>query len=166
MSAWMCGAAHWSVLAERIARNDERTPEEIFTILAQTNKDSIDCRYAEGIAGDPDYMYDHTDPFDGGYKAHQDTDWSPEEIAVMMSCYDYQSCEHEGWETSEAYRLIMAQFAAELGEWDSPEELSEKIEAAHAKSDAARSAVFLGYTGRSLWGISWDTRSVASTVAK
>lgn len=107
MSAFMCGRAHWSALAEVLSHDDPegRSPAELYDLLAATNKESIDYRYANGIEGDPDYMYDHTDPFEGGYRAPEDTRWNPSEIKQLVDCYTYQSCEHPGWETSEAHDL-------------------------------------------------------------
>ncbi len=33
---------------------------------------------------------------------------TPVEVLKACSCYEYQSCEHDGWERSEAFRLIEA----------------------------------------------------------
>lgn len=152
MSAWMCGAAHWSVLAARIAKHDERTPEELFTILAAENKASIDYRYSTGIAGDPDYMYDHADPFGGGYVAMPEN-WNADEIVTMAASYQYQSCEHDGWATSEAAWLIAELITRELD--------GSTVEEAMDRARDARLAAFPDYSTASVWGIGRNTQPLA-----
>lgn len=159
MSAWMCGAAHWTALADRISEHDPRTPQEIFTILAEENKKSIDARYAHVIAQDPDYMYDHTDPFSGGYREGFDQKWAPGEIITLARCYAYQSCEHFGWDTSEAASLIDALITREAGSED-PDVLAKAAE-------KARGEIWPNdYQSSSLWGIHDGTVSRLTALKK
>jgi len=54
---------------------------------------------------------------------------SPVAVLKACSCYEYQSCEHPGWETSEAKRLIdsitQAAIAALPGYQDAAWEITE-----------------------------------------
>ena len=35
----------------------------------------------------------------------QEMDFTPAQVFKSIACYDYQSCEHDGWESSDAYRF-------------------------------------------------------------
>lgn len=157
MSAYMCGVEHWSVLAERISRYDQRTAAQLFDLLTNENKTSIDYRYAEGLKGDPDYMYDHTDPFEGGYRVPADLLWSDDEYVIMAQGYDYQSCEHPDYRNSEAYALIMDLLERLTGTPQGPG-FDVAVVAATDRAKKAREYM----TGGSLWNVSERDVSLAT----
>jgi len=115
------------VLANPENRDDWYTPSQLGQILVSENVASVSYRYSEpgrtgyygaeqaaelGADLDPDagelpgpidayYMapYVYTDP---GYVL------SPGEVFHAIDCLDYQSSEHDGWRTSEAFAFLAA----------------------------------------------------------
>lgn len=158
MSAYMCGVEQWSVLAERISRFDQRTAAQLFDLLANWNKTSIDYRYAEGLKGDPDYMYDHTDPFEGGYRVPADLLWSDGEYMIMAAGYEYQACEHPDWQNSEARALIYDLYTYLINKVEGSPTFDARVISLRDKAQADRGAARLG----SIWNVSESSVSLAT----
>lgn len=72
------------------ARTPERTPDEVGAMLWEENHRSVNDRYNENDEP-PAYYYR---PSRHGYSAVV--------ILKAIACYEYQSCEHKGWEGSDA----------------------------------------------------------------
>lgn len=113
MSAWICpndmiDLLTTAALYRRIEAGEAPSPEDMqatFDDLRQTNYDSVNYRYQESEAPEP-YTF---------RLVHEIADMRPEHLLQVrhtIASYGYQSCEHTGWATSEAYKLIV-----NLGEW-------------------------------------------------
>lgn len=105
MSAFMCSRDHISTLANMadhkrrffdvrgIAGPDgSLDAASTFNALAAENIASMEARYGAGTAGAV------------GTHTFRTAPRTPIELLKLIHCYEYQSCEHEGWEKSEAAR--------------------------------------------------------------
>lgn len=88
MSAFIVSKAH---IAALVSKQPDQTPAEIGQMLWQTNYNSVNYRYSEA-AVTPVYL--HTWPAVGRLSA-------VDRLSLLAS-YEYQSCEHPGWITSDA----------------------------------------------------------------
>jgi len=86
---------------------DHDTPERIGQALWCTNVASVLHRYprdtpatAPGPIGET-YYY-------GKHRPAAHADWKMVQILKACHCYEYQSCEHPEWETSEAHAILAA----------------------------------------------------------
>jgi len=104
MSAWLVSREHIDALVTIFARSDGRRPAldpetAVGRLLWEENRRSVAYRYPgdEAMIGEFDPEYTYTPRL------------QPPRPAVanlkLVRCYEYQSCEHPGWEQSEAYRL-------------------------------------------------------------
>src|ERR1035437_1272028 len=99
MSWWNGDERHEMTYSDRVRAS------EVGMMLWATNLESINARY-------PDTIEDESgcpgpNDFEGSvsvaeYRFTPTRDLEPEVILKAISCYEYQSCEHEGWKTSEA----------------------------------------------------------------
>ena len=94
----------------------QETAQAIFDVLRQTNYDSVNYRYNE-----------HEVPEPRAYRIVDDIallqDIKPYHLLQIRNAiagYEYQACEHPGWATSDAYKMLV-----NLGEW-----VDSKLEAA------------------------------------
>jgi hypothetical protein len=109
VSAFLCSATHLSTLVNAldVAPKSDRPrdfrdtdPRVLFRTLLDENLASLDEKYGEGtdIEFANRYKYDPLAgrgiPVVGLLKA--------------INCYEYQSCEHDDWEKSQAYRFCDA----------------------------------------------------------
>lgn len=100
MSAFICRNLHITALAVYAARNrvaghtDARAVGEI--LLAE-NARSVNYRYGE--ANTPRFELCEWAAFHPFSRA---------QIVKAAACLDYQSCEHPGWEGSEAWKIVRA----------------------------------------------------------
>ncbi|MBS3648819.1 hypothetical protein KEU06_09395 [Pseudaminobacter sp. 19-2017] len=126
MSAWMVSNAHVTAMiscavalfresdsfsefrlanGKTAARHALATADltELGKLLLQENAKSLDARYP-GDKGSSDGDMYHQEEIDSyvyardSHAAGQDVGF----LAKLISCYAYQSCEHDGWETSAA----------------------------------------------------------------
>lgn len=72
------------------------TATRVGAVLAAENRRSVDHRYDENEIED---FYEYR-PFPA--------DISPVQVLKAIHCYEYQSCEHPGWKTSEAHEFCRA----------------------------------------------------------
>lgn len=101
MSCFIVSDKHISALArfavtERIldyhnATGIDWTEQEIGELLNAENTKSYNARYREAV--EPAFRYVVTPAL------------SPVELIKAIDCYEYQACEHDGWETSQAHAL-------------------------------------------------------------
>jgi hypothetical protein len=119
MSAWMVSTRHIDCLVSAmgafgIVGRDEY--DRIGDILVQENVESLLYRYSR------DKRSDYAAP--GTYRHTPFSSEDPAFILKQVDCYDYQACEHPGWEESEASRLcnlLVEKIAASIGH--SPSEI-------------------------------------------
>lgn len=112
MSAWIVSKRHIDALAywlDRMAIAHDK--QKVGEMLWSENHRSIRARY-----GWYDYngkfvkrpKYHYMDPQPYVTQSYYD-DFDPQnldQIQALVHCYNYQSCEHEGWEKSRAKRLM------------------------------------------------------------
>lgn len=96
MSAYICEMCHLTAIAQYAVRAGcEGTVDSLGAMLLQANVDSVNARYREKtemtFEACPHAFHTHL---------------SVVEIIKALHCYRYQSCEHEGWEGSDAYNLV------------------------------------------------------------
>lgn len=72
------------------------TASAVGQILVDANAKSIESRYDD----DEFRIYE--------YNAPRTLSWNPVEIMNACACYDYQACEFDGYETSEAHAIVDA----------------------------------------------------------
>jgi hypothetical protein len=113
MAAFMCSDLHISSLVNAAAQHeldqpfgfrDRTTEPEAFALLVQENAKSIVARYGKRPAGE---MIRSSHRYISGTPA-----LSAIAVIKLAHCYDYQSCEHDGWGTSEAKKWIDLLIAA------------------------------------------------------
>lgn len=95
MSAWIVSKAHIDVLVTGLVRSEVvasegLTPDQLGQALWEENHRSVNYRYGE-----------HTPTPEYRHEAH---DVPPVVLAKQVTCYQYQSCEHDGWMESPAKR--------------------------------------------------------------
>ena len=100
----------WYTGAERHHVNGmgggERTPGEVGAMLLAENRASVNDRYDEDEIEQP-YEFDRF-----GHSMR------PVEVLKAIGCYEYQSCEHEGWKASEAHAFCRALQSKMIGQLD------------------------------------------------
>ena len=88
-------------------RVDHETVDRVGAMLVRTNVESVRARYPD--VGDD--LADCPGPNDnafaveavkGEYRFERTREFSTGELLAAISCYEYQSCEHDGWEGSDA----------------------------------------------------------------
>ena len=102
MSAFMCSDAHISALVYGTVRHEidlprDLTAAELFAELVTENAASLRARYGRGakeMIGEAPHRFTPAPAFPAVH------------LIKLAQCYEYQSCEHDGWETSKAKRWI------------------------------------------------------------
>lgn len=84
-------------LGEIHRRLDSSTADQVGAMLWHENQLSVNFRYREDDI-EPVYTFCH----------HPGFRPTPVEALAALSCYDYQSCEHDGWPASEAFQFCEA----------------------------------------------------------
>lgn len=95
MSAFVVGKKHIDTLVTGLIRAEmirEKDADDIGFILWNENQRSVNSRYNQDDLA-PGYDYTPNEV-------------KPEVLRAAISCYDYQSGEHDGWEASHAYALV------------------------------------------------------------
>ena len=132
---WNVDRAAGNYDRETLPRGDHARALEVGQMLWDTNVESVQYRYSDtpptelpGTTG-CDYRYE-TGP---SLQCR-----SPEPVAVLkaISCYEYQSCEHDGWEASEAHafcealrgRAISSLPGYDDAAWDLPDTVTHTVE--------------------------------------
>lgn len=91
---------------------DNERASEVGMMLWAENLASINYRYPdteedhESIPGPADFRPDHVISY--AHKSVNLAGVDPAALLKVISCYDYQSCEHPGWRKSEAYAFCQA----------------------------------------------------------
>lgn len=103
MSCFICNDLHISVLAHFAARfncdGEKMTPKNIGLLLHSENVKSYNARYEDDQQF---YTYHHKSDI----RAY---DYVPVvQVLKAAQCLAYQSCEHDGWQSSKAKRILDA----------------------------------------------------------
>ena len=105
MSAWIVSKKHidllvGAALAHGLAGRRD-TADELGAALWEENYASVNYRYADCSGRDlqlcPSYHYDPSTPTS-----------DPVVLLKQLDCYEYQTCEHQGWLDSRARQLCSA----------------------------------------------------------
>lgn len=100
MSAWIVSNDHIDVLVNALAASGTLPPDTDWRALGQElwheNHLSVNYRYDENTPT-PTYVL-----------RTSEAPLHPVAVLKAIGCFDYQSCEHEGWEDSRACQLLTA----------------------------------------------------------
>lgn len=94
MSAWIVSKKHIDVLVAAALGMEGVEPNALGKMLWEENHKSINYRYSEKNAA-PAYEFE----------VPTTVELTPGLIAKQIACYEYQSCEHLGWEDSKARKF-------------------------------------------------------------
>jgi hypothetical protein len=113
MSAWIVSKTHidYIVTAAVHAELITTTPDEAGRMLWRECLRSVASRYPADRDGERPGPADFRDGDVDTYTWQETPVLTGGALAKTLGCYRYQSCEHEGWETSEAARLIEKLYA-------------------------------------------------------
>lgn len=99
MSAWIVTKGHIDALVQAMIVEglvEMTDAQAVGQMLWHENHLSIQARYGD-LADTPDYTPEMIEAPLGDHH-----------IKAALDCYDYQTCEHDGYGASEAYRLVVA----------------------------------------------------------
>lgn len=112
MSAWIVDRAHIDVLVQALCEGEyvtDRDPDEVGRVLWRENLASVAYRYPRDVDGDRPGPLDFRDSDVDTYTYRRPSRRiEPSAVLSAVNCYDYQSCEHPGWETSRARAWVTA----------------------------------------------------------
>jgi hypothetical protein len=96
----------WFTRAQEAREKPAFTPDEIGRMLWQENLRSVAARYPGDGDGQRPGPTKFRDSHVRTYKhTEQPYQLTPAEGLQALACYEYQSCEHDGWEKSDAHRF-------------------------------------------------------------
>lgn len=97
---------YWYTKDDGGRRVSYETIDQIGAMLVKTNVDSVRARYpADGfddMPGPTDNGFAVAAAVNDEYHFARTQDFSTGQMLAAISCYEYQSCEHDGWEGSDA----------------------------------------------------------------
>jgi hypothetical protein len=103
MSAWMCSATHIAAIVGTVAAFDPLWREDlgkVAAVLAAENGRSVGHRYRGRMPCDPvEVSQSEIDTF-------RARPLSPVQFLKAVACLEYQSCECDDYQTTEAFRLV------------------------------------------------------------
>ena len=106
MSAWICSPVHIATLANFI---DPERRQEVAAVLALENVRSVQYRYPdhpveEMLRGGAETVSEYIASCMSTNPSEKYSD--PRHLPKIAGCYDYQSCDHPGYEGSLAQRWV------------------------------------------------------------
>lgn len=152
--AYVRGSARFSWYDEKMVAHDftHENANAIGAMLWLENKRSVEHLYGPKSDGMwthfEEYVYENPEPGD-------EVDWV--QVLSAIACYRYQSCEHPGWLTSDAFHFVQALEKRAIhnlpgyhdAAWEvSPETLAEARRARHERYKAQSEAKRLEFVGR------------------
>ncbi len=107
MSAWIVSKEHIDYIVTALIRAEltSKTPDETGRMLWRECLASVAWRYPADAPGDRPGPVDFRDSDVDTYTWAETPELTPGGLAKTLGCYQYQSCEHPGWEGSEAYAI-------------------------------------------------------------
>jgi len=133
LSAWTVSKTHVDVLVRGLIEAGgyfhrgvwqevtDANATEVGQMLWRENFRSVNSRYNER-KNTPPYTYLHPDQFIITSRTWGNTQYlepqshiNPAVLAKQVSCYDYQSCEHDAYEKSRAHSVVQALAGSLLG---------------------------------------------------
>src|SRR5882724_12430426 len=88
--------AHCAAIQTQTRELTHETANRVGAMLWHENMVSVDHRYQ-----------DHA-PNDRAVYRHREACLEPVGVLKLIDCYEYQTCEHDGWEASEAHAFCQA----------------------------------------------------------
>ena len=102
MSCWIVSKEHIDLLVSAGAEMTGMDPDELGKMLWEENHNSVNSHYTEQQAVPP---YTFEPPPETVKNNGKVQPVSPVVLIKAINCYEYQSCEHEGWEVSKAHEF-------------------------------------------------------------
>jgi hypothetical protein len=117
MSAWIVSEKHIDYMVTAIihAELSEKSPDEIGRMLWRECLASVAYRYPGDGDGERPGPIGFRDADADEYTWAETPLLTGGALAKTLGCYDYQSCEHPGYDASEA-RALVAKLQASLGD--------------------------------------------------
>lgn len=110
MSAWIVSKAHIDALVQEMVAREVIPPERATAVgreLWEECRLSVAYRYPRDKSGERPGPVDLTDEIMAEYVFEGvEAPLHPEAIRFNIRCYNYQSCEHPGWESSQSFRWM------------------------------------------------------------
>lgn len=119
MSAWIVSEKHIDYMVTAVIRAElvADNPDEIGRMLWRECLASVAYRYPNDGDGERPGPVDFKDSDVDTYTWTETDELDAPELATTLRCYDYQSCEHPGYKTSEA-KAIVDKLLAGMGKVD------------------------------------------------
>lgn len=104
MSAWIVSKTHIDYIVTAVIRAElsGRSPDEIGRMLWRECLASVAYRYPQDGDGERPGPIGFRDADVDAYTWTETPELTPAGLDKTLGCYRYQSCEHPGWEGSEA----------------------------------------------------------------
>lgn len=117
MSAWIVSKQHIDHIVTAVIRAElsDRTPDDIGRMLWGECLASVKYRYPRARSGHRPGPAGFKDSDIGRYTWAETAELTPGGLAKTLGCYQYQSCEHPGWDGSEA-EVITSKLRDALGD--------------------------------------------------
>ena len=94
MSAYVCSKRHIQTIAEAYSEKFSDSTLRVLNILYKENIKSVN------------YRYDQSTKLTNFRKVDTIKPVSKMQLFKLIECLNYQSCEHDGWESSKAYAML------------------------------------------------------------
>lgn len=109
----MDGPMHWATNAELNADGSNGVRNTSFSdaryrVAARGTEEHIGQMLLDANAASLGALYGDDDAFVYTYRRPEFTTWEPVELLGILNCFEYQACEVENWDTTEAYRFCCA----------------------------------------------------------
>jgi len=119
MSMFIVSREHIDYMVTAIIRAElvAMTPDEIGRMLWNENLESAKYRYPNDGDGERPGPINFRDSDVESYTWTETAELDPAALSTTLRCYDYQSCEHPGWDGSEA-KAITDKLLTGLGDVD------------------------------------------------
>ncbi len=117
MSCYVVSREHIDHIVTGLIRAElvAMTPDEIGRMLWRENLISVACRYPDDEDGERPGPVDFRDSDVLTYTYTERTELDAKTLKTTLASYRYQSCEHRGWDGSDA-QVVTAKLEAGLGD--------------------------------------------------
>lgn len=108
MSAWIVSKLHIDYMVTAIIKAEltDKTPDDLGRMLWAENLASVAYRYPGDGDGERPGPMDFKDSDVKTYTWAETPLLTGKALKTTLGCYDYQSCEHNGWPASESCAIV------------------------------------------------------------
>jgi len=100
---------YWNGSRSEMRAGDYTEAERAGQMLWDENRKSIEARYPDCVDNPENMPGPIGESFEYGRHKHSDVlGIDPVKTLKLIACYEYQACEHDGWEASEAHAYCQA----------------------------------------------------------